>query len=68
MIIFFKIHLCKLLKEWARAEAIARKKVIESGGEVKFGKYYQYTEYRVNPEKPFEAEAVNFRDDNEPGP
>lgn len=33
------------LQEWARREAIARKTVVDNGGEVKFGKYYMYTTF-----------------------
>lgn len=34
-----------MFQEWARREAIARKKVVDNGGEVKFGKYYMYTTF-----------------------
>lgn len=37
-------------KGWARREAQAREQVVENGGTVEFGKYYQVAEYEQGDE------------------
>jgi hypothetical protein len=31
---------------WARREALAREKVVENGGEIEFGKWYQTVQFQ----------------------
>ena len=41
-------HTRMYVQEWARREAIAREKVMEEGGEIEFGKWYQNAKFQEN--------------------
>jgi hypothetical protein len=43
--LFIYLIVFLLFQAWARREAIAREKIMENGGEVEFGKWYQSAKF-----------------------
>ena len=44
-LLFAKLLLISIYQAWARREALAREKVVEAGGEIEFGKWYQSVQF-----------------------